>query len=92
MAGRGDPRPMHPDADVAEALPRVYRRVLDAIGRLERLGGRREAARLRRTAAEVYGGPWNAKSHRSLEAILARAEAVVLEHERRAATAPLRSV
>jgi len=78
---------MNDDADVAEALPRVYRRVLDAVGRLEQLGGRREAARLRRAAIEAYGGPWDAKCQRNLEGILARVEAAVVDHERRS---PLR--
>ena len=74
---------MHPDGDVAEALPRAYRRSLDAIGRLEKIGARREASRLRRAAIAVYNGPWNAKSLRSLEEMAARAGAVATEQEHR---------
>jgi len=88
-ADRRDSGPVNHDTDVAETLPRVYRRVLDAIGRLERLGGRRDAARLRSMAIEVYGGPWDARSQRRLEGILARVDAAVVDHERRAATVPL---
>ena len=74
---------MNPDASVAETMPRVYRRVLDALARLEQLGGRREAGRLRHTAIEVYGGAWDAKSQRRLEEILARADVLSVEQERR---------
>ncbi len=83
----GDPPGMHPDASVAEALPRIYRRVLDAADRLEQLGARREAARFRGTAIAVYSGSWDAKSHRRLEEILGRVEAASREQERRS---PLR--
>lgn len=74
---------MHPDSTVAETLPRVYRRVLDAVGRLEALGARDEAASVRRTAIAVYSSAWNAKSHRRLEEIAARAEAAASSRERR---------
>lgn len=74
---------MNPDAEVAEALPRLYRRVLDAAARLEQLDARRDAARLRRSAIDVYGGPWNAKTQHRLEGILARLEAAASEQERR---------
>jgi hypothetical protein len=73
-----------PELTVAETLPRVYRRVLDAVGRLERLGGRQEAARFRASAIRFYSGSWNAASHRGLEGLAARTEAAVLDRERRA--------
>jgi hypothetical protein len=76
---------VHPDPTIAETLPRMYRRVLDAVGQLERLGARGEAARFRRTAIAVYSRAWNAKSHRQLEEVLARAEVAAADHERRAA-------
>jgi hypothetical protein len=73
---------VHPETTVAETLPRVYRRVLDAVARLAALGERREADRIRTAAIEVYSRAWDTKSHRRLEEILARAEALVAERER----------
>lgn len=74
---------MHPELTVAETLPRVYRRVLDAVGRLEQLDDRQEAARFRSAAIRVYSGAWDAASHRKLEEVAARIEAAVLDRERR---------
>jgi uncharacterized lipoprotein YddW (UPF0748 family) len=74
---------MHPDLTVAETLPRVYRRILDAVGRLEQLGDRQEATRVRSVAIRVYSGSWDMASHRQLEDLLARAEAAVQDRERR---------
>lgn len=74
---------MPPELTVAETLPRVYRRVLDAVGRLEQLGDGQEAARFRSTAIRVYSGSWNAASHRKLEEVAARAEAAARDRERR---------
>jgi hypothetical protein len=74
---------MHPDVSIAEALPRVYRRVLDAVEALERLGDRTEATRLRRSAITVYSSAWDAKSQRRLEEIATRAELAARERERR---------
>jgi hypothetical protein len=68
---------------VAETLPRVYRRVLDAVGRLERLGGRQDAARFRSAAIRVYSGSWDAAAHRHLEEVATRAEAAARDRERR---------
>ncbi len=79
----GDSPAMHPEASIAEALPRLYRRVLDAVERLERLGGRRDAARLRRTAIGIYSAAWNSGSQRKLEEVLARIESATREQERR---------
>jgi hypothetical protein len=74
---------MHPDLTVAETLPRVYRRVLDAVALLEQLGERQEAARFRSAAIRVYSGSWDPASHRRLEDVLAHAEAAARDHERR---------
>jgi len=68
---------------VAETLPRVYRRVLDAVEQLERLGGRQDAARFRAAAIRVYSGSWDASSHRQLEDVAGRAEAAARSRERR---------
>jgi len=74
---------MHPEASIAEALPRVYRRVLDSVETLERLGGRAEATRLRQAAIKVYSGAWDARSQRRLEEIATRAELAARDQERR---------
>ena len=75
---------MDPELTVAETRPRVYRRVLAAVGRLEELGGRQDAARFRAAAIRVYSGSWDAKSYRRLEDVAARTEAAALGRERRA--------
>jgi len=73
-----------PELTVAETLPRVYRRVLDAVARLERLGGRQEATRYRAAAIRVYSGSWDAASQRHLEDVATRTEAAARERELRA--------
>jgi hypothetical protein len=72
------------ELSLAETMPRAYRRVLDAVGRLEQLGGRQEAARIRVTAIRVYSGPWSASACRQLEEVASRAEAAVGDSERSA--------
>lgn len=74
---------VHPETTVAETLPRVYRRALDAVARLAALGERREADRFRRAAIEVYSRAWDTRTHRRLEEILARTEALVADREQR---------
>lgn len=70
------------ELSVAETMPRAYRRVLDAAERLEQLGGRSEASRLRAAAIRLYSGPWDARGRRHLEDIAVRAEAAVEDRER----------
>jgi hypothetical protein len=82
----GDPSAVDPDTTVAETLPRVYRRVLDAVARLDSLGARRDATRIRSAAIEVYSRAWDARCQRRLEEILIRAEAMAAEQPRRAPT------
>ena len=41
------PSPVDPDETIAEALPHLFREVLDGLAHLEQLGARGEAARLR---------------------------------------------
>jgi len=74
---------MNPELTVAETLPRVYRRILDAAGRLEELGCRQEAARFRAAAIRVYSGSWNATSQRQLEDVAARTETAARDCEHR---------
>jgi hypothetical protein len=58
----------------AEELPALYRAVLDGIAELERIGLRRDAARVRSDAIHVYSRSWDAKGRERLEAILKRTE------------------
>lgn len=86
MAGRGsgrEPASVDPEVSVAETLPRIYRRVLDAVGRLEELGARRDAARYRQTAIATYSGAWDVACHRRLDDLLVKAEATARDLERR---------
>jgi hypothetical protein len=62
---------------VAEVLPVLYRSVLDAVGRLEARGLRREAATLRADATEAYSGAWNPAAVRRLTSLRDRAEKVI---------------
>ena len=80
---RRDPSAVDPESTVAETLPRVYRRVLDTVARLEALGARREAARFRASAIDVYSRAWDARCYRRMEDILARAEAQAAQPPRR---------
>jgi hypothetical protein len=72
-----------PELTVAETLPRVYRRVLDAVARLEQLGGRQEAARFRAAAIRVYSGSWDEAGHHRLEDVAVRTEAAARDRESR---------
>ncbi|HSW41219.1 MAG TPA: hypothetical protein VLM76_01780, partial [Patescibacteria group bacterium] len=66
---------------IAETLPRVYRRVLDAVGHLQQLGDRREASRVRAAAIKIYAGSWDATSYRQLEEMAAYLEAAARDLE-----------
>jgi len=61
---------------VAEILPGLYRAVLDAVGSLEALGHRREAAAIREEATRAYSKAWNQAAARRLQNLRARAERV----------------
>ena len=74
--GRAVVRPDAPHVDqpsVAEILPGLYRAVLDAVGNLEVLDHRREAARIRTEATEVYSNAWNQNAARRLQLLRDRA-------------------
>jgi hypothetical protein len=62
---------------VAEVLPVLYRSVLDAVGRMEARGLRREAATIRADATEAYSGAWNPAAVRRLTSLRDRAEKVI---------------
>jgi hypothetical protein len=66
---------------VAEVLPVLYRSVLDAVGRLEARGLRREAATIRADATEAYSAACNLAAVRRLTTLRDRADKVI--HGRR---------
>jgi hypothetical protein len=86
MAARAacaDRRGVSPDQSVAEVVPRTYRAILDAVGRLEQLDAWEEAARLRSQAVTTYARRWDEGTLRSLERILASLETACRVREHR---------
>jgi hypothetical protein len=65
------------DQTVAEALPSLYRAVLDAVASLERAGYRPAAAEIRAAATRAYSGAWNDAAARRLEDLRDQAERVL---------------
>lgn len=61
---------------IAHALPDLYRRVLDRVAALERLGHRHEADRIRAAATRAYSAAWDDAAMSRLEALRIRAERV----------------
>lgn len=65
----------------ADDLPHLYRAVLDTVGRLEHLGEREAAWKIRRDALNTYSTHWDEHGRRSLERLN-------VEAQRRLATSP----
>ena len=55
------------DRTPAEELPSLYRAVLDTVARLEHLGERAYAFRVRRDALRTYSTRWDEVGRRALE-------------------------
>jgi hypothetical protein len=72
-------------------LPPLYRDVLDGIARLERVGERRTAARIRRDAIATYSGRWDERGRKRMERLVGECAKLVRDHpqaERLAALYP----
>ena len=63
------------DHTPAEDLPHLYRTVLETVTRLEHLGDRDAAWRIRRDALKVYSTRWDERGRRQLERISLEAAA-----------------
>lgn len=69
-------------AILAEDLPALYRAILDRVAELERIGARREAGRIRRSATSTYSAAWDGAALRVLGKLLARADHALAVPER----------
>ena len=77
------------DAIPAAERPRLYREVLDAVARLERVGERAAAYEIRRRAIRAYSARWDAGGTRSLGKLLAETQARLDASPRAAAVGAL---
>jgi hypothetical protein len=77
------------DRNPAEVLPEVYRSVLDAASRLERIGERASAYELRRRALKIYSGRWNERGLVAMRRVVRDAELACAASPHAAALGPL---
>jgi hypothetical protein len=68
---------------VSELLPVLYRAVLDSVAELERLGFRRDAAKIRADATNTYSRAWNRAGSQRLQALRTRAARIAEGRRRR---------
>ena len=68
---------------IAETLPCLFREVLDALARLEELGARTDAARLRSEAIDGYSRAWDLACKKRLENLRGRIDNTVRDLEGR---------
>jgi hypothetical protein len=76
----------------AVELPARYRTVLDAVARLERIGERDVAWRIRRSATEAYSNAWNEPALKRLDKLAREANKLLADHPRAATLTGLWSV
>lgn len=74
LLAQADAVDLDPELSVAEALPALYRVVLDALADLEWRGDRAFAVRLRCEAMATYARAWDPGTYRKLERVLERAK------------------
>lgn len=67
------------EPSVAEIMPVLYRGVLDSVAALEARNNRREAARIRAEATQVYSRAWNVDAARRLRSLCERASRAGLD-------------
>jgi transcription initiation factor IIE alpha subunit len=67
---------------IAETLPCLFREVLDALARLDELGARADAARLRAEAIDGYSRAWDLACQKRLERLLGRIDTTVRDLDR----------
>ena len=79
---------MNSEQTIAEALPRLYREVLDGLARLDEMGARSEAARWRTEAIAGYSRAWDAACFKRLRDLLGRIDTAARELERRRRPSP----
>jgi hypothetical protein len=58
-------------------MPHLYREVLDAVARLERVGERAAAYEIRRRAIHAYSARWDDKGKRSLARLTREAHSLL---------------
>ena len=71
----------------AAEFPLLYREVLDAVARLERIGERASAYDIRRRAIRTYSARWDTSGRRALAKLAREAQARIDASPRAAAVA-----
>jgi hypothetical protein len=61
----------------AEEFPGLYRAILDRVARLEVLGARADAAKIRTDAIRAYSSAWDQKSRKKLDDLLRRSDRTI---------------
>ena len=72
-----------------EAMPTLYREVLDEVARLERAGLRPVAYDIRRRAIATYSARWDERGTKALEKLVAEARTRLAAAPKAAAVAPM---